>query len=159
MPIATVTANSSKKAICLLENAVANTGLPATATAGVAVHPDNGFGFSPDDTAHGYQNRDARESTLLIYGTCTAAAVLTGTFTLWGYLAASGKWYEIPVAGGTRLAPIALAETDADAITHVERFQNLGHFDRLFLELAAIGGAGASFTAHLVTGISGTGAE
>jgi hypothetical protein len=158
MPVSDVFATGSKKAIVLLENAAANTGAPTLATQGVPVNPDSGFGFTPADTAHGFAGRDARESTLLIYGACTAAQVLTGTFTLWGYLAASGKWYEIPVAGGTRVAPIALPETDADVVTHVERFQNLGHFDRIFLELAAIGGAGASFSAHLVTGISGTAA-
>jgi hypothetical protein len=94
--------------------------------------------------------------------TATALAYTTGalaaTLTLWGYLAASRRWYEIPTSTGTAVTPAALAETGTDTITLVQRFLNLGHFDRIGLEVASIVGTGASFEAWLVTGTSGTGA-
>lgn len=77
---------------------------------------------------------------------------LAGTFTLWGYLEAADVWFEIPTMGGTEVTPVALAETQADIITHTERYYNLGHYDRLALQLAGIaGGSGAEFSAYLVT--------
>lgn len=93
-------------------------------------------------------------ATPLVYTTGALAA----TLTLWGYLAASQRWYEIPTNGGTPITPVALAETGTDLITLVERFYNLGHFDRIGLQVAGVAGTGASFEAWLVTGISGTAA-
>ncbi len=94
-------------------------------------------------------------ATPMVYTTATA---LAGTFTLWGYLAASTRWYEIPVNGGTAITPTATAETQTDIITLRERFTNLGHFDRIALSVTTITGSGASFEAWLVTGSSGTAA-
>ncbi len=93
-------------------------------------------------------------ATPLVYSTGALAA----TLTLWGYLAASGRWYEIPTTTGTAITPVALAETGTDIITLVQRFQNLGHFDRIGLQLASPAGTGASFEAWLVTGLAGTAA-
>jgi hypothetical protein len=156
MALGDVSANNSKKAVQIMAPTTANVAAPTLATDGIPVYPVASFNAA--DTGHGYQGRDARESTLLIEGTCTAGQVLVGTFTLWGYLAASGKWYELPTSTGTAITPVALAETGTDTITLVQRFQNLGHFDRLALQLASIGGGGATFNAWLVTGIAGTAA-
>jgi hypothetical protein len=93
-------------------------------------------------------------ATPLVYTT----AALVGTFTLWGYLEASGLWYEVAVNGGTAVTPVATAETATDIITFRERVLNLGHFDRVALQLASASGSGTSFEAWLVTGLSGTGA-
>lgn len=102
-----------------------------------------------------FGNRDVGESTLMIKGRVTAGQILVGTFTLWGYLTEAGAWFEIPVNGGTAVSPTALAETSADQINFQQRFQNLGHYDRIALELAAIGGTGATFDAWLVSGRHG----
>lgn len=96
--------------------------------------------------------RDAGESTLMIKGRVTAGQVLVGTFTLWGYLTEAQAWFEIPVNGGTAVTPVALAETSSDQINFQQRFNNLGHYDRLALELSGIGGAGATFDAWIVSG-------
>jgi hypothetical protein len=93
-------------------------------------------------------------ATPLVYSTGALAA----TLTLWGYLEASECWYEIPTSTGTPITPVALAETGTDTITLVQRFQNLGHFDRIGLQVASLVGTGASFEAWLVTGLAGTGA-
>jgi len=77
--------------------------------------------------------------------------MLVGTFILWGYLAAVDAWFEIPLNGGTALTPTALAETSSDQINFQQQIMNLGHYDRVALELASIGGGGATFDAWLVT--------
>ena len=164
--IGDVKSNNNKKAVCLMPTGtVANVaaptstpsvGAPASAADGVPMYPQ--VQFDPSDTAHGFVCRDPRESTLVIKGECTAGQTLVGTFTLWGYLAGPNAWFEIPVNGGTAITPVALAETDADAIRFQQRFQNLGHYDRIALQLASIGGTGATYEAWLVTGLAGTGA-
>ena len=141
------TANA-KKAVCLMTAQTANNAVPSAATDGIPVDPTNQI---LADDGHCYMATPAMFSTLLISGTVTAGQTLAGTFTMWGYLAASGKWYEIPLNGGTGVTPVALAETDTDLITYRERLLDLGHFDRLYLQLTGIGGAGASFEAWLVT--------
>ncbi len=140
-----------KRDICIMAPAtIANVAAPSAATDGVPVYntlatnrgADNGVAFGA---------QPPRVCTLLIKGTATAAEVLVGTFTLWGYHRASATWYEIPVNGGTTITPVAMAETDTDKITYQAQVNNLGHFERVALQLAAIGGAGASFEAWLVT--------
>lgn len=142
-------AANAKRSVCLLPPTTANTAIPSAVTDGIACYPDPRNINS--DQGHCYLGQAAKESTLMVHATVTAGQVLVGTLTLWGYLAASGQWYEIPTNGGTKVTPVAFAETDTDRITHVERFLNLGHFDRLCLQLTAIGGTGASFEAWLTT--------
>jgi hypothetical protein len=143
----------TKRSVCIMATGtIANVAAPTLATDGVAGYPGS---LLSSDEGCCFSQRDARESTLLIKGRCTAAEVLVGTFTLWGYHVESAAWYEIPVNGGTVGTPVALAETSPDQINFQQRFTNLGHYDRIALELAAIGGAGATFEAWLVTGRSG----
>ncbi len=159
--LGSVVSDTNKRSICIMAPAtIANVAAPSASTAGVVgYNPGGAAGDGGADSGHSYRNRDARESTLLITGTCTAGQTLVGTFTLWGYHVPSADWYEIPVNGGTAITPVALAESDTDKITFQQRFSNLGHYDRLALQLASIGGTGASFQAWLVTGLSGTGSE
>ncbi len=149
-----ISGNSAKKGICLMAGATANVAAPTLSTDGFPVHPTNDT-YKPIAGAHGYLNKAALSSTLLIKGRCTAGQVLVGTFTLWGYLAAVDCWFEIPLAGGTAVTPVALAETSTDQINFQQIISNLGHYDRVALELASIGGTGATFDAWLVTSLAG----
>jgi hypothetical protein len=134
----------------------ANVAAPALDTDGVPTYPvEANRSSAAAETGHCFMARDASQSTLMIKGRCTAGQTLVGTFTLWGYLEAADAWFEIPVNAGTVGTPVALAETSADQINFQQRFENLGHYDRLALELASIGGGGATFEAWLVTGRAG----
>ncbi len=141
--------SNANRSVCLLTAAVANTVIPSAATDGVPVYPDSAV-FSAD-TGHCYGGKPAEKSTLLIKGTCTTGQTLVGTFTLWLYHAPSDTWYERAVNGGNTVTATAMAETDTDRITFIELISNIGHFDRVALQLTSIGGSGASFEAWLAT--------
>lgn len=122
----------------------ANTGAPSGAAAGVPNYPTNKI--VADDGAC-FAASAAPSSTLMI-SSSAGSGVMTGTFTLWGYLAATGVWYPIKVNGGAAIAELT---TPGDTIRYSERFLDLGHYDRLALELAAVGGTATAFEAWLVT--------
>lgn len=146
------TVSNVKKATHIMA-ATANVAAPTLATDGVAMYPSNSQ--TPQVQGHSFGGRPPLYSTLCIKGRVNAGQVLTGTFTLWGYLAVANAWFEIPVNGGTVVTPVALAETSSDQINYQEQFMNLGHFDRVALELSGIGGTGATFDAWLVTAMLG----
>jgi len=149
MAVGTVTpAANCKRAVCLMTAQTANTSIPTAATDGIPNYPTR-VGAETDDGAC-YAVTHAEASTLLIHNSAGSGTV-AGTFTLWGYLAASGAWYEVPVNGGTAVTPVALAETDTDLVTHREVFEHLGHFDRLCLQLTGVSGTDTAFDAWLVT--------
>jgi len=140
--------SNAKKGLCLMAAATGNVAAPTLATDGYPMYPTNQI---TADDGHCFTASAAPVSTLMIKGRCTAGQTLVGTFTLWGYDAAMDAWFEIPVNGGTAITPVALAETSSDQINFQQQFNNLGHYDRIALDLAAIGGAGATFDAMLVT--------
>lgn len=152
--------SNSCRTICLMTGQTANTGQPADAVIAMGAAPTAGTGVPnyPNLRAAGdsdigacFAGLSADFSTLVISSTA-GSATMAGTFTLWGYLAASGKWYPVKVNGGTALAELAVP---GDTIRYAERFQNLGHFDRLYLELAAVGGTATAFEAFLTTARQG----
>lgn len=142
--------NNCKRAICLMTAQNAANNPPTLATDGVPNFPS---GLSePSDVGAGFRGLSAEDSTLLIRSV-GGSGTLAGTFTLWGYLAASGAWYPMKVNGGVALAEVT---APADLIAHREVFNQLGHFDRLYLELASPGGTTPNFEAYLVTARQGT---
>lgn len=141
---------NAKKAVCLMTAQTANTSAPTdadeatvkVATGVVPVYPTSKIAA---DDGHCYMATPASKSTLVI-SSSAGSGTMVGTFTLWCYLTATGKWYPKTVNGGA-----ALAETAADAIRHVQSYDDLGHFDYLYLELAAVGGTDTAFEAYLIT--------
>ncbi len=136
-------AGNSKRAVCLLTAAAATTSVPTTAAHGVPMFPDNNILAS--DTGVSFTLEPAQKSTLLI-SSSAGSGTMTGTFSLWGYLAATAAWYPIAVNSGN-----AIAETAADSIRYVQQFENLGHFDRLACQVVAIGGTSTAFEVYVVT--------
>jgi hypothetical protein len=139
----------SKRAVCIMTAQSVASGPPALATDGVPSQPTGKYN---SDDGHGFQNTDPTASTLMVKNTAGTGAVV-GTFVLWGYLEANATWFPIKVNAGA-----AVATYSTDKTLYVERFSNLGHYDRLYLELQAPGQTAgtATFEAWLATGKSGT---
>ena len=139
------------RTVCIMAPTVADVAAPTVEADGIDVYPTRAgkrvAGVQVDDGLC-FPSTPSMNATLMIKGTCTAGQVLVGTFTLWGYHPQLG-WLEIPVNGGTAVTPVALAETETDKITFVQQFTNLGHYKKLALQLASIGGGGASFEAWM----------
>lgn len=145
------------RSICVMPTAtVANVAAPALATDGVLLYQDS-RNLAVANNGLAFPNKPPRAVTLTISGTVTAGQVLVGTFTLWAYHPGLAKWIEIPVNGGTAITPVAMAETDTDIITYSQSFENVFmHYSRVALQLAGIGGAGASFEGWLTTALETT---
>lgn len=169
MAVGTTISNNNKKTVFLVDAATGNVAKPtatgaaaardvaASATAGVPVYPRSYTNsIAQQDDSAGFVNRDLRESTLIARAS-GPGQVVVATLTLWGYLEALGAWVEIPTNGGTAVTPVALAETETDVITYFQRYQNLGHFDRLACEVAGLS-ASTTISVVLVSGVSGTAA-
>lgn len=125
---------NAAKNIKLAENLTVANAVPTVATDGIATYPKDGFYGS--DSGHCYTSTAALTSTLLVDMTGTTPSF---TFTLWGYLATAGKWYPIKVF------------TAMTANTVTQGLQDLGHFDRLYLQATAVTGTTPSANAYLVT--------
>jgi hypothetical protein len=147
-------AGNSKRAVCLMIAQTANTGAPSLATEGVSNYPGRSL-YSADEGAC-FTGLCALDSTLVIASTA-GSGTMAGTFTLWGYMVGPNKWFPIAVnaAAATPNTPVALAETAADEIRYQQQFRDLGHYDRLFLQLASVGGTATAFEAWLATGSEG----
>ncbi len=142
---------NSKRAICLLTAQTANNSPPTLVTDGVPNYPVRG-NYNADSGAC-FTGLSAVWSTLAI-ASSAGSGTMTGTFTLWGYLSGPDTWFPMAInaAAATPHTPAAIAETAADQIRFVQVMQNLGHFDRLYLELASVGGTATAFEAWLSTG-------
>lgn len=142
------------RAVCLLGGAIATNGAPSGAAAGVPCNTDSPFSAGHVETGTNYYRRPAAESTLFVFSTA-GSGTMTVTLRLWGYLAAAGKWAPLGTGGDTTKgglnAGAAIGETTADAIQHCEPFIYGGHFDRLYVEVAAIGGTSTSVDVWMVT--------
>lgn len=144
------------RTICLMTGQTANSGQPTDVAAdagsaqGVPNYPDRTSQLILD-TGACMAGLPAEQSTLAISSTA-GSGVMVGTFTLWGFLKQSGKWYPIKVNGGAALAELA---SPGDTIRYTERFLGLGHWDRLYLELSAVGGTATAFEAYLTTAKQG----
>lgn len=135
----------------------ANSAAPSLATDGVPNYPTEKIFNS--DTGACYAANAARESVLVLF-TTAGSGTMAGTFTIWGYLAkgtagangpngGNGIWVPyIKVNGGT-------AFSSTSPITYAERDLNLGLFDRLYLQLTAVGGTGTAWEAWLNTARAG----
>ena len=142
------TRSNCKKDIVLLAAATGNNSAPASASAGIAMYEVDKIGHTSSIFKDGanFPHQPVSKHRLCIKGTVDAGQTLVGTFTLWGYLESASAWFQVKVNGGS-----ALAETGTDTIGYSEVFDLLSAFDRVYLQIASIGGTGASFDAWLVT--------
>jgi len=122
------------------------------------------------DSGLNFTGRASREALIIVQGigTGTTPAV---TLRLWGYSQDLAIWVPVHAGNGTGgLGPLAsgneatkgelnngasigVSDTTAGAknILHAERVQNLGLYDRLYLEVVAIDASTTAVTAMIVT--------
>lgn len=150
MAVGEVTFRSNvTRAICLLAAGTTTNSAPTDAAEGVPCYA-NGDAQNPtalwdaDDSGAFFLNEPPDHSYLLISSTA-GSGTMTCTATLYGYLAATGKWYPIKVNGGA-----AIAESGTDVIRYSERYEGLGAFDRLYLRVT-LAGTNTAVEAYLVT--------
>ena len=142
------------RSVCLLTGQTTTNGQPSAATDGVPVYRkvDAGDG----DSGASYRSRASLESSIFLKGVGTGGTC-TVTARMWGYLAALGQW--VPVGStpagdttkGTLNAGTAMGETKTDLVLHSEPFLLAGLFDRLYVEITAIGGTNTTVEVWLTT--------
>lgn len=132
--------------IVLLAPATATNGKPSGASAGLATSKlYDAFGKWPAVV------------TIGIYSTA-GSGTMTATCRLWGYVAtvAGGKWLPCGPGADTTKGILnltaAIGESDTDKLAHSETLDLPNHFERLYLEVTAIGGTSTSITAELIVG-------
>ena len=136
--------NSTKKSICLMAAQGSATTVPTLATHGLPTYP---VASAYDvDTGAFFLSTNPTYNVLTIHNSAGSGS-LTGVFTLYGYLAASGVWYPIKVNGGS-------AVTGTTTLRYVETYTaTLGQFDRITLDVQSPGGTGQQFEAWLTTAL------
>lgn len=90
-------------------------------------------------------------ATILLKSTA-GSGTMTVTCKLWGYNTQQAAWYPLgthatAASKGLLNEANAIAETSADGIKHAEQVQGLRSFQRLYLEITAIGGTSTAITA------------
>ena len=127
---------NAKRATCLAAAVTANVAAPTLPTDGVENYPDpvrSVYGGSDRGVNYSANPNNATTIAIDVSGTTPTAIV-----TLYGYLAAAGKWYPIK----------ALNAGAAITANYVEVVQFApGMFDRLALGFASVGGTTPSFNA------------
>lgn len=90
-------------------------------------------------------------SSILVKSTA-GSGTMTVTLRLWGYDGAA--WYPVGPGSDSTKGVInvaaALGETDADSIRHSEVFNYPGLWQRLYLQVTAIGGTATAVTGYIV---------
>lgn len=137
-----ITRTSCNTAIQMLTAATATNSTPSGASAGVAIKDLVVRGVLPET------------ATVLVVSTA-GSGTMTSTLRLWGYHEVSTAWVPLgtgtdPATTGTLNAGTALAEDEANSLRHCEPVTNIATFDRLYLEIVAIGGTATALSAWLV---------
>lgn len=131
---------SNKRSLHVLD-AQTTTGLaPVLATEGYPVYTNR----SKQGVSTGlcYTGRPSEDFTVNVHS--TGGTTPTCTIALWGYLEATGKWYNHTFQAGISAAPNLTQIADAFSV------RNLSHFDRVYCQLYAVTG-GASVSAWITT--------
>lgn len=141
---------NAKRSICLMVAQAATNAAPAAATAGVAAYP---IAQSLNaDTGAFYTGVAPDESVIQLFTTAGAGAV-TGTFVLWGFLAAGSAGVSGPNGGAgvwVQIATLTAFSGTAPA-SAIQNIPFLGAYDRLYLQCTALTGTSVAFEAWLTT--------
>jgi hypothetical protein len=113
----------------------ADVAAPALATAGVPTYPPDVLYGADKGCFFAVEAPEVSLLTVKVTGTTPTAIV-----TLYGYLTASDSWHAIPVNGGVAVTSSFQA-----------LLPNLGHFDRLTVGAASVGGTTPAFDCRLTT--------
>ena len=144
--------HNAKREVVLLSGVQAVNNAPSGATAGIPVHGPRGYADA--DSGVSFPSKPALKTVLMAKGVGSGGTV-TMTLRLWGYSEALAVW--MPLGTGTDAdkgklnAGAAIGEVGTDVALHAERIEDLGCFDRVYLEVTAIGGTSTTVSAILVT--------
>lgn len=131
--------------IRLLSGATAGTSAPSAATDGYALRkPTPG-------TSYYWDGRNV--GLVSVYSTA-GSGTMTVTIRLWGYKAASGKWFPLGSSStesnrGVLNTESAIDEDGADSLVHAELVQGLAAFDRIAAQVTNIGGTSTAVNVDL----------
>ena len=133
--------------IKLLTAATATNGAPTTATQGFPL-----IG-KVSGQAEAYM-RSGQVHTIIMSSTA-GSATMTVTLKLWAYSGLSTTWVPVgphATAASRGLLNLgnAIDEIGADLLRHCEMVQGLSAFERVYLEITAIGGTGTAVSAWIV---------
>lgn len=150
--VGTVTnSGNAKRSICAMVAQAATNAAPASATAGVPSYPIAGL---PVDNGAFYSGVAPDESVLSLWSSAGSGAI-SGTFILWGFLAAGSAGVSGPNGGAGQWVQIATINSGAISgtapLTFSQNLPYLGAYDRLYLQCSAISGTSAAFEAWLTT--------
>lgn len=135
-----------KREIVLALGLTAANGAPATAEDGVPCYPTvREMAYGATDVG-AFSLQPLSKTRLCVKGTANPGETMGATLVLWGYLETAADWFPIPVNEGDAVAGVGAAK-----LAYTELLEYLSHFDRLYLELKSPTGAGASFSAYLVS--------
>ena len=135
--------------IQLLSGATA-TNSPPTAGSATAGFDLTGMG------ALGQSHRPERDTTSAIVVKSTAGSgTMTVTLRLWVYSSAISEWmpygtHATAASKGVLNEANAIGEVNLNSIVHAELVNGLHHFDRVYLEVTAIGGTATAVDAYLI---------
>lgn len=141
MAVGDITTSGYKRTVQLLAAATATNSPPSGASAGVPIGQDVLDGGAP---VYGG----------LFVASTAGSATMTVTLKLWAYIAAAAVW--APCGTGTAAlrgvlnGGVAIDEIAADLIRHYETIGIPWAFDRMYLEITAIGGTDTAISAWLV---------
>jgi len=129
------------KKLTVLSAATATNSAPSGGAAGVATN----------SLAIGGNIADV--CTVLAYSSA-GSGTMTATIKMWGY--ANSIWCPMGTSStdadkGKLNENNALGETSANAIAHAEPISYVGHFDRVYAEITAIGGSATAINVVLLS--------
>jgi hypothetical protein len=130
--------------LSLLVAATATNSPPSGSSAGVALsNLDQHIG----------KGRPISAASIRIWSSA-GSGTMTVTCKLWGYDSIASKWFPCGVGGATTKGTLnegnAIDETTADAIFHSEPVYQVSDFERLYVEITAIGGSSTAINAALI---------
>ncbi len=135
----------------LLTAATATNSAPTTAAAGSSLH----LGSNPGRPNEGFSLSTLDDCVLLMKSTA-GSGTMTVTLKLWGYCASpTAAWHPlgthtVDASRGLLNEATAIGEVTADALSFSQVITGLRHFDRVYLEITAIGGTSTAVSAWLV---------
>ena len=142
-----VTQQPRTRTIELITAATATNGIPSLSTHGVSL---NDF----------LKGCVAPVTGSLFARSTAGSGTMTYTGRLWGYHSKPAVWMPLGTHATATLKGVineanAQGEVDADIIRHAEPIQGFGDFERLYLEITAIGGTSTAISAWLCAQLGG----
>lgn len=122
----------------------------ATATNGAPTAATDGF-----ELKGSFERAKPGDDAIIFVHSTAGSGTMTVTLKLWGYSKVAAEWAPLGVDStdadrGKLNDGNAIGEVIANSLEHSEIVQGLRHFDRVYLEVAAIGGTATAVSAWLL---------